>query len=181
MKHKSLVLVFLCSAGISLLTAGIAITAFHTLHGASPSHRVGATSVSVNKSPETDPQFSSRVPSTGLLPPPPTVAPLPPNADAQGFIGFSGARCNYTNPAIVIARTSDSLIVICQTGVGRLYYKGFGLQNHLSVEIEDPVRTGAAFVASNKGFQYSVSPSALVITQGMTVLSTESMLTYWTP
>jgi hypothetical protein len=123
------------------------------------------------------PQRSSTVSSSVPLP---IAAPLPPDTDGQGFAGYSGARCNYTNPAIVIARTSDSLIVICQTGVGRLYYKGFGLQNHLSVEIADPVRAGAAFVASNNAVQYSLSPDGLVITQGPTVLSKEPMLTYWT-
>ncbi|WP_131829184.1 hypothetical protein [Mycobacterium numidiamassiliense] len=124
------------------------------------------------------PGRASTMPSA-VPPPAPSTAALPPDADAQGFIGYSGARCNYTNPAIVIARTADSLIVICQTGVGRLYYKGFGLQNNLSVEVADPARTGAAFIASNNGVQYSVSPHELVITQGPTVLSNEAMLTYW--
>jgi hypothetical protein len=35
-------------------------------------------------------------------------------------------------------------VVICQTGVRRFYYKGFGLQNGSSVEIDDPVLMGAA-------------------------------------
>ena len=38
--------------------------------------------------------------------------------------------------------------------------------NGLSVEIEDPVQTGGAFVAANNVVHYSVSPGALVITQG---------------
>jgi len=41
--------------------------------------------------------------------------------------------------------------------VGRFYCKGVGLQNGLSVEIDDPVQTGAAFVATNNGVQYSMS------------------------
>lgn len=49
----------------------------------------------------------------------------------------------------------------------------------LSVEIEDPVQTGAVFVATNNGVQYSLSPAALTITQGSTVLSNEPMLEYW--
>jgi hypothetical protein len=49
----------------------------------------------------------------------------------------------------------------------------------LSVEIEDPVQTGAAFVATNNGVQYSVSPTALIITQGSAVVSNEPMLEYW--
>ena len=49
----------------------------------------------------------------------------------------------------------------------------------LSVEIEDPVQTGAAFVATNNGVQYSVSPAALIITRGSTVMSNEPMLECW--
>jgi hypothetical protein len=33
-------------------------------------------------------------------------------------VGYPGARCNYTNPAVVIARTADSALVICETGAG---------------------------------------------------------------
>ena len=48
----------------------------------------------------------------------------------------------------------------------------------LSVEIKDPVQTGAAFVATNNGVQYSVSPAALIMTQGSTVVSNERV-EYW--
>ena len=103
---------------------------------------------------------------------------IPPDTDPQGFVGYPGARCNHTNPAVAIGRTSQSLVVICQTGVGRFYYKGFGLQNGSSVEIDDPVLMGAAstFVATNNGVQYSFSPTALTITQGSAVVSNEPML-----
>jgi hypothetical protein len=80
---------------------------------------------------------------------------------------------------VVIARTANSALVICETGVGRFYYRGVGLQNGLSAEIDDPISTGAAFIATNNGVQYSISPSALTITQGSTVLSNEPMLEYW--
>ena len=69
------------------------------------------------------------------------------DADSQGFVGYPVARCNDTNPAVAMGRTSESLVVICQTGVGRFYYKGVGLQNGLSVEIDDPVQTGPALGA----------------------------------
>ena len=101
-------------------------------------------------------------------------------ADRQGFVGYPGALCNSTNPSVVFARSADSALVICETGVGRFHYRGVGLQNGgLSVEIEDPVQTGAGFVATNNGVQYSVSPGALLITQGSSVLSNEPMLEYW--
>jgi hypothetical protein len=112
-------------------------------------------------------------------PAPPSAQPSLPDADAQGFLNYPGARCNYTNPAVAIGRTADSVVVICQTGVARYYYKGFGLQNGLSVEIDNPLRTGAGFVATNNGVQYSVSPNGLVISQRSTVISNEPMLEYW--
>ena len=49
----------------------------------------------------------------------------------------------------------------------------------LSVQIEDPVQTGAAFVATNNGVQYSVSSAALIMTQSSTVMSNEPMSEYW--
>ena len=61
----------------------------------------------------------------------------------------------------------------------RYYYRGVGLGNGLSVEIDDPVPTGAGFVATNNGVRYEVSPGALVITQGSSVLSNEPMVEYW--
>jgi hypothetical protein len=70
-------------------------------------------------------------------------------------------------------------VVICKTGAGGYYYKGFGLQNGLSVEIDDPSPTYGGFVANNNGVQYTLSPNALVITQGSAVLSNEPMLEYW--
>jgi hypothetical protein len=105
--------------------------------------------------------------------------PALPDADAQGFLNYPGARCNSTNPASAMARTAQSMVVICQTGVGRFYYRGFGLQNGASVEIDDPIRSGAGFVATDNGVQYSVSPDALTITQGSKVLSNEPTLEYW--
>ena len=76
-------------------------------------------------------------------------------------MGNPGAPCNYTNPAVAIGRTADSVVVICQTGIGRFYYKGVGLKNGLSVEIDDPGQTGPAFAATNNGAQYSLSPAGL--------------------
>jgi len=133
------------------------------------------------------PPAAEPAPSNTNSVPAPTAVPLPSNngrqipadADRQGFLGYPGARCNSTNPAVVIARTADSAVVICETGAGRFYYRGVGLQNGLSVEIEDPVQSGVGFVATNNGVQYSVSPGALLITQGSNVLSNEPMVEYW--
>jgi hypothetical protein len=62
---------------------------------------------------------------------------------------------------------------ICPTGAGRLCYRGIGLQNGLSVAIDDLAQTGAAFVATNHEVQNSSSAAALIITQGSTAVSNE--------
>jgi hypothetical protein len=82
--------------------------------------------------------------------------------------------------ALALLCIANSALVICKIGAGRYYYyKGVGLQNGLSVEIEDPVQTGSGFIATNNGFESSVSPGALVITQGSSMLSNEPWLEYW--
>ncbi len=113
-----------------------------------------------------------------IQPQQPTIQTLS-DTDAQGFVNYPGARCNHTNPAVAIARTAQSLVVICQTGVGRFYYRGYGLQNGLSVEIDDPVRNGTGFVATNNGVRYSLSRDELTITRGSNLLSHEPMLEFW--
>ncbi|MGY4100765.1 hypothetical protein ACW2Q0_14605 [Nocardia sp. R16R-3T] len=80
---------------------------------------------------------------------------------------------------MAIGRTTQSLVAICETGVGRLYYKGVRLSDGASVEIDDPVRTETGFAVTNAGVRYSLSRDALVITQSSTQLASEPMLQYW--
>ena len=94
-------------------------------------------------------------------------------------MGNHGAPCNYTNPAVATGRTADSVVVICQTGIGRFYYKDVGLKNGLSVEIDDPGQTGPAFAATNNGVQYSLSPAGVIHHRGFHRGEHEPMLQYW--
>lgn len=118
-------------------------------------------------------------PAPATAPPPARPAPTLDNTDGQGFVGVPQARCNSTNPAIAVGQTTESLVVVCETGVGRLYYKGVRLSDGAAIEIDDPVATGNGFTASNSGVQYRVSPSALTITEGSAMLAEEPMLQYW--
>ncbi|MFF3178620.1 hypothetical protein ACFYVD_02015 [Rhodococcus pyridinivorans] len=110
--------------------------------------------------------------------------PLPPvsaseDTDPQGFVGIPEARCNHTNPAVAIGQTADSLVVVCETGAGRYYYKGVRTNDGAAIEIDDPLPSGDGFTATNAGVQYSISSRALVISEGSTVLAEEPMLQYW--
>lgn len=99
--------------------------------------------------------------------------------DGQGFVGRPAARCNAGNPAVTIARTAHSLVVVCETGVGRYYYKGVRLKDGASIEIDDPVPSGSGFTATNNGVRYTISSSDLVITDGARQLADEPVVQYW--
>lgn len=101
------------------------------------------------------------------------------NADTQGFVGGAGPRCNADNEAVGIARTADSLIVVCRTGVDRLYYKGIRVDDGSGIEIDDPVATADGFRATNAGVTYRFDDRALLITEGGSELAREPMLEFW--
>ncbi|MFI9510552.1 serine/threonine-protein kinase [Nocardia sp. NPDC052566] len=154
----------------------------------------GTTTTSTG--PTTAPSAGSTAPtstpdtSTGGTPPttpvttpqPVTTPPLVgtvAGSDGQGFT--AGPRCNSTNPAVTIGRTGRSRFVVCQTGVGRFYYKGLAVSNGNGIELDDPVPTGnGGFTATNPkdGTEYRISSRALIIVQGGAVVSNEPMLEF---
>ncbi|HEY5854886.1 MAG TPA: serine/threonine-protein kinase [Aldersonia sp.] len=103
-----------------------------------------------------------------------TPAPAPlvgsvSGADGQGFLPPSGPRCNSTNLAMTIGRTSQSQVVICQTAVGRYYYEGMRLSDGAAISLDDPVPgPGGSFTVVNPtdGTRYQVTASALTIVDG---------------
>jgi hypothetical protein len=158
----------------AVIVAVISVAAIFAISDPNPSVR-GQPSSARPGQPSARPDHSSANDwKAGLI-----AQPAPQGSDLKGFVGFRGARCNSANPAVAIGRTTNSLIVVCQNYAGRFYYKGFGLRNGLSVEVDDSVQTGSRFIASTKGLQYMVSPKALVVTQGQNTLSDEPMLEYW--
>ncbi|NLE78651.1 MAG: Hsp70 family protein [Rhodococcus sp.] len=109
-----------------------------------------------------------------------TVAPTVAGTDGQGFVDVPEARCNHTNNAVAIARTTDSLVVVCETGAGRYYYKGVRMADGAAIEIDDPAPSGPGkFTATNGAVQYRLSPSWLVIIDGSDVVGEETMVEYW--
>ncbi|MFH5232629.1 serine/threonine-protein kinase [Antrihabitans spumae] len=101
-------------------------------------------------------------------------------ADEQGFIDVSGARCNDRNQALAIGRTPSSTVVVCRTGVGRMYYKGVRSSDGASIALDDPQQVGAGFVVVNKtdGTQYRIDSSSLTIVQNGEIVASEPMVEY---
>ncbi|ORI19437.1 serine/threonine protein kinase [Rhodococcus sp. 1163] len=132
------------------------------------------------------PNVEAETPTT-LAPPPTPVVPtrarsIPVSgADSQGFLDSSGPRCNADNLAVAIGRTTDSKIVVCETGVGRYYYKGVRITDAAGIELDDPRPSAGGFLAINPadGTQYRLDRSSLTIVSGGEVLAEEPMREYY--
>jgi hypothetical protein len=109
----------------------------------------------------------------------PTARPAPQGTDLEGFLGYPGARCNSANPAVAIGRTSKSLVVVCQNYAAGFYYKGFGLKDGRSVEVDDLERGDDNFTTTTNGAIYLVSSAALIVARGSNIVLDEPMLEYW--
>ncbi|OBC16092.1 hypothetical protein RND64_07605 [Gordonia sp. w5E2] len=126
-----------------------------------------------NKNPQNNGTQDTDSPTT------PHATPDISGTDWQGFT--AGPRCNAADdPAMVIAATNRSQIVICQVGsqAGRWYYKGYAEGN--SVEVGYPTRSGDTYRATNGNVTYVVGPSQLDIEKNGETIATEPMNAYWT-
>ncbi|GAC48620.1 hypothetical protein [Gordonia aichiensis] len=108
----------------------------------------------------------------------PHATPDISGTDWQGFT--SGPRCNAADdPAVMIAETNRSQIVICQVGAqtGRWYYKG--LADGDSIEVGYPTRSGNTFSATNGNVTYVVGPGQLDIQKNGETIASEPTIAYW--
>jgi serine/threonine-protein kinase len=125
---------------------------------------------------------SSAPTTTSSSPSSPTTSSAQGNVvgtDAQGFAGQPAARCDAGNTATVMARTTKSLLVVCQTGQGSSYYRGMRLSDGANIELANPQRTSDGWDVTNPadGTQYVIQPDKLTITNGR-VSEVEPMVQY---
>jgi serine/threonine-protein kinase len=102
-----------------------------------------------------------------------------PGTDSQGFIGYPAARCDSGNEPALMARTTKSLVVVCEAGPGNYYYRGVRLRDGASIELANAVHTSSGFDVTNPtdGTQYQLRPNVLNIVSGGQVYS-EPMVQY---
>jgi hypothetical protein len=103
-----------------------------------------------------------------------------PGTDAQGFAAYPGARCDPGNPPAVMARTTKSVLVICQTAQASFYYRGVRLSDNAGIELANAVRSSGGFDVTNPtdGTRYQVRPTGLTIVQASGQAYAEPMLEY---
>ena len=95
-------------------------------------------------------------------------------------MNYPGARCDAADPAAVIARTDQSVLVICRMGPGSFYYRGVRLSDGAGIELADAVRSSGGFDVTNPvdGTRYEIRPDSLTIIVGGRVAASEPMIDY---
>ena len=111
----------------------------------------------------------------------PTIAG-PPGTDAQGWIAYPAARCDPGTQPAAIARTTQSVLVVCQIQPGTFYYRGVRLSDGASIELANAVRSSIGFDVTNPtdGTRYLIRPTSLTIAPSDGKASTEPVLEYAT-
>ena len=91
--------------------------------------------------------------TSGSPVPVPVIVPTGPprqitvaGADARGFLAYPGARCDASDYATMIERTTKSVLVVCwSSGGGGYYYKGARLSDGASIELDDVIPVNRGF------------------------------------
>jgi hypothetical protein len=109
----------------------------------------------------------------------PAVAAPTLASDGQGYVD-STARCASPATAVVFGSTATSRVAICSTADG-LQYRGVRVRDGARL-VADATRTDDGdFTATSDGIEYLVTPKALVVSSGSTVLRDEAMLDFHRP
>jgi hypothetical protein len=110
----------------------------------------------------------------------PVDAAAPFAVDDRGFVD-SSARCEATQTAVAIARTSGSLVVICTDQSGQYGYRGVRLSDDASLAAIARATPTHRFVAQNSTVTYTLSPTELLVTSGEVVIKHEPTIEYREP
>jgi serine/threonine protein kinase len=158
----------LAGAAVGVLAAAVGLVLWLVL-GQNKSEQVAAPPTTSQASP-TPPTPSTSAPPVALL----------PGTDGQGFIDYPGARCDAGTSPAVLARTTQSVLVVCRTGPGDFYYRGVRLSDGAGIELAGVVRSSGGFDVTNPtdGTRYQIRPDGLTIVppDGQTV--NEPMVEY---
>jgi hypothetical protein len=101
-------------------------------------------------------------------------------SDDHGYLN-SGARCDGGQTLMVFGRTSRSLVAVCVGPDGQLEYRGVRLSDQAGLTMAASRSADGAIVATNDDVTYSITPQALLVSEGDTVLYRDTWLEYKTP
>ena len=103
-----------------------------------------------------------------------------PGTDRWGFVDFPGARCDPPNEPAVVARTTLSVLVVCQVSPGSYYYRAVRTGDRASIELANAVRSSDGFDVTNPadGSLRQVRPTYVRITFPGGLVQTEPIIGY---
>lgn len=103
-----------------------------------------------------------------------------PSTDALGFVD-STARCTAPNTAVAFGSTATSRVAICKSPSGQYGYHGVRITDGATLIASATAATDGSFVAQHDGITYTVTSSALLVSDGNQVIRREPMVSYHGP
>ena len=108
------------------------------------------------------------------------LAAADPGIDALGFID-SAARCAAPNTAVAFGSTANSRVAICKSPAGAYGYHGVRVSDGAKLIAAATASADGSFVAKQDGVTYTVTSSALVVSDASGVIRREPMTSYHGP
>jgi hypothetical protein len=103
-----------------------------------------------------------------------------PATDALGFVD-STARCAAPNTAAAFGSTAESRVAICKSPAGQYGYHGVRVSDGAKLIASASVAADGSYVAKSDGITYTVTSSALVVSDSNGVIRREPMVSYHGP
>lgn len=103
-----------------------------------------------------------------------------PATDALGFVD-SSARCTAPNTAVAIGSTATSQVAICKSPAGKFGYHGVRISDGAKLVAAATPEADGSYVATQGGVTYTVTSSALVVSDAGGVIRREPMTSYHGP
>ncbi|MGA9489257.1 MAG: hypothetical protein WBV80_03265 [Mycobacterium sp.] len=108
------------------------------------------------------------------------AASAEPTTDALGFVD-STARCAAPNTAVAFGSTANSRVAICKSPAGQYGYHGVRISDGAKLIASATASADGSFVAKQDGVTYTVTSSALVVSDASGVIRSEPMVSYHGP
>ncbi|BBX48588.1 hypothetical protein GCM10009641_03660 [Mycobacterium cookii] len=108
------------------------------------------------------------------------AASADPSTDALGFVD-SSARCAAPNTAVAFGSTANSRVAICKSPAGQYGYHGVRVSDGAKLIALATASPDGSFVAKQDGVTYTVTSSALVVSDASGVIRSEPMVSYHGP
>lgn len=108
------------------------------------------------------------------------LAAADPSTDALGFVD-SSARCAAPNTAVAFGSTANSRIAICKSPAGQFGYHGVRISDGAKLIASATADADGSYVVKQDGVTYTVTSSALVVSDASGVIRREPMTSFHGP